>query len=68
MCKEFKSICDESRIRPDASEVVQLRCDNSKLLKHSSWKPDYTLEEGLNETISWLRSNINLYKSDIYNV
>ena len=52
MCKEIKSICDESRIRPDASEVAQLRCDNSKLLKHSSWKPDYTLEEGLKETIS----------------
>ena len=59
---------DEERIRPESSEVDQLICDNSKLLKHTSWGPHFTLESGLIETISWMESNIDLYKSEIYNV
>jgi len=59
---------DEERIRPESSEVDQLICDNSKLLKHTSWEPHFTLESGLIETIGWMESNIDLYKSEIYNV
>ena len=68
MGKEVKIIQDEKRFRPDASEVERLKCDNSKLLKHTSWKPKYTLESGLEETISWIESNKDLYKSEIYNI
>jgi len=59
---------DEERIRPESSEVDQLICDNSKLLKHTSWEPLFTLESGLIETIGWMESNIDSYKSEIYNV
>ena len=59
---------DENRIRPEKSEVERLLCDNTKLQKRTSWKPKYNLEQGLTETISWIKNNMNMFKPDIYNV
>ena len=58
------------RIRPENSEVERLFCDNAKLLKHTSWKPNYTLEQGIGEVIEWMEKpeNLNYFKSDKYNV
>ena len=60
----------EKRIRPKSSEVERLFCDNAKLLKHTSWKPKYTLEEGIGEVIEWMKKpeNLNYFKFDEYNV
>lgn len=60
----------KERVRPENSEVERLLCDNKKLLKHTSWKPSLTLEEGLNKVIEWIQisENINYYKPDKYNV
>jgi len=59
---------DKQRVRPEKSEVERLRCDNSKLLKYTGWKPQYDLIRGLNETISWIKVNLEIYKHHIYNV
>jgi NAD dependent epimerase/dehydratase len=59
---------DEQRRRPQNSEVGQLRCDNSKILSHTSWKPQYSLVTGLGETIAFVKDNLALYKSELYNV
>jgi len=59
---------DEQRVRPQNSEVERLYCDNSKIFKNTNWKPDYYLEKGLVETIEWLKKNIDLYKTEMYNV
>jgi len=58
----------EDRIRPKMSEVERLFCDNSKILKNTGWKPDYTLEKGISETIDWIKENLHYYKPNIYNV
>jgi len=63
-----KTAIDKIRIRPDNSEVERLKCDNSKLLGNTSWKPEYSLPSGLKKTIEWMESNLNLYKHSIYNV
>jgi len=68
MGKEIDIISDEERIRPDKSEVRQLMCNNKKIISNTSWKPAYSLREGLTETITWLKSNSNFYKPEIYNV
>ena len=68
MGKEIKIIRDEKRIRPDASEVEQLRCNNEKILKNTDWNPDYNLEKGLLETIDWFKNSSHIYKSELYNV
>jgi len=60
----------EERIRPENSEVERLFCDNTKLLKHTSWKPNYTFKQGIGEVIEWMKKpeNLNYFKSDKYNV
>lgn len=59
---------DNQRIRPAKSEVEQLRCDNTKIQKHTDWKPEYSVKSGLAETINWLEKNMDSYKTNIYNV
>ncbi|MGM0411249.1 MAG: NAD-dependent 4,6-dehydratase LegB [Bacillota bacterium] len=59
---------DQKRVRPNKSEVDRLLGSNKKIKKLTNWKPQYTLEEGLNETIKWLKKNLHKYKTDIYNV
>ena len=61
-------IIDEKRIRPQKSEVERLFCNNSKIIKTTNWKPNYNLELGIEETVNWMKKNINLYKPEIYNV
>ncbi len=64
----IKSI--DERIRPENSEVERLVCDNSKLLKHTSWKPKYTLEQGIKGVMEWMKNsdNLSIYKAEQYNV
>jgi dTDP-glucose 4,6-dehydratase len=59
---------DKKRVRPENSEVERLRCDNSKLLKHTGWRPNYDLKKGLRETINWIKANLEVYKPEIYNI
>lgn len=67
---EISFYCSDERIRPDKSEVDRLICDNSKLVASTSWKPEYTLYQGLIEVIDWMKvsKNLNLYKIEQYNV
>ena len=63
-----KIICEEQRLRPEKSEVNRLLGSNAKILELTDWKPAYTFEEGLAETIEFLKHNMDKYKVDIYNV
>ena len=63
-------ISDDQRIRPANSEVFRLFGSNEKIRKYTGWKQQYTLQEGLSETIEWFSNseNLSLYKADIYNL
>ncbi len=61
-------VCDEERIRPEKSEVNRLLGSNEKIKKLTDWKPQYTFEQGIAETIEWIGNHLNFYKCDIYNV
>ena len=63
-----KIVCDEQRLRPEKSEVNRLLGKNEKILKLTNWKPQYTFEEGIKETIEFIKNNLDKYKVDIYNV
>jgi dTDP-glucose 4,6-dehydratase len=58
----------EERVRPGASEVERLLCDNAKISRMTGWKSVVSLEEGLQKTIEWLKGNLHLYKPEIYSV
>lgn len=61
-------ICDEKRLRPDKSEVNRLLGSNEKIKRLTNWKPVYSIEKGLAETIEFFRDNLKKYKTDIYNI
>ena len=61
-------VCDEERLRPEKSEVNRLLGCNEKILRLTDWKPKYTFEQGLAETIEFFKSNLDKYKVDIYNI
>lgn len=61
-------ICEEERLRPEKSEVNRLLGSNAKIKKLTNWAPNYTFEEGIQETIEWIRKNMDSYKADIYNI
>jgi NAD dependent epimerase/dehydratase len=61
---------DPQRIRPQKSEVSRLWCDNSKIKQLTGFKPQFSMEYGLTKTIEWFAepSNLNHYKTNLYNV
>jgi NAD dependent epimerase/dehydratase len=61
---------EDSRLRPDASEVHRLLGDNRKITSLTEWRPAYDLYSGLRDTIKWFRNpkNLSRYKSWLYNL
>lgn len=59
---------DNQRVRPENSEVERLLADNKKIISNTNWRPGYSLEKGLRETVEWFRKRLSRYKAEIYNV
>ncbi len=66
--KKLKLKVDKKRVRPKASEVMRLKGDNRKAKRLVGWKPKYKIDDGLKITINWISKNLDLFKSDIYNL
>lgn len=60
-------VCDEERIRPQKSEVGRLLGCNEKIRRLTDWTIQYSLEDGLKNTIEFMKNNMEKYKTDIYN-
>lgn len=65
---QARIVCDDQRLRPQNSEVNRLLGSNTKIKELTDWRPRFSFEEGLAETISFLKLNLNKYKADIYNL
>ena len=59
---------DEARVRPPASEVMELLCDSRKARELLGWQPQVSLEQGLGETIRFIRDHRDRYKPGTYNL
>lgn len=78
LAKQISEIMDKpdkvnrtsERIRLEKSEVERLWAENRKAKQLFSCTPEYTLEQGLRETIDWFKApgNMNFYKQDQYNI
>ncbi|MEK6760764.1 MAG: SDR family NAD(P)-dependent oxidoreductase [Nanoarchaeota archaeon] len=66
--KDFKVEIDDERKRPENSEVMVLLSNNSLAKDLMSWEPKTSLEEGLKESINYVRENIKDYNPDFYHV
>ena len=66
--KDLPIICENQRIRPDQSEVQRLYADTGKARRTLDWRTEHTLEEGLIQTIEWIRNNLERYRNGTYAV
>jgi dTDP-glucose 4,6-dehydratase len=64
--KELRVETDPERVRPAASEVGRLLAGTSLAQSLWGWKPRYSLDEALDETIAWVRENIAMFRVDQY--
>jgi NAD dependent epimerase/dehydratase len=67
---DAKIVTDPKRMRPEKSEVERLLGSNKTIKRLTGWRPQYSLDKGLRETVEWFKrkENLKIYKSDIYNV
>lgn len=67
---EVEYVVDPERLRPAGSEVFRLCGDNTLITQLTDWRPQYSLERGLRETVEWFSNpeNLSKYKAGIYNV
>ncbi len=66
--KEIEIQSDEQRFRPGSSEVMRLCGDIEKAKSLIGWEPQFTLEEGLRQTIEWLRKSGDMENSGRYHI
>jgi len=59
---------DKERVRPAHSEVERLCADNTRARNVLGWVPKVSLTHGLEETISFIKSNPGFYDPDKYRV
>jgi NAD dependent epimerase/dehydratase len=70
MKSDVKFITEEQRLRPENSEVFRLWGDNTLIKSLTNWQPQYSIEQGLKETVEWFTKpeNLKKYKANIYNL
>jgi NAD dependent epimerase/dehydratase len=71
MRREVTIRTESQRLRPPSSEVHRLLADSMKLRQFTGWQPQYSLEQGLRDTIAWFTQTENLRhysKIDRYNI
>jgi len=57
---------DPARLRPERSEVQRLVSDNSLARDLLGWQPTVSFEQGLERTIAWVGSHLDLYRPGLY--
>ena len=66
--KPVQIMLDESRLRPEKSEVQRLLSDNSLAYEKLAWRPQVSLEVGLERTIQWISEHLDLYPGNKYQI
>jgi dTDP-glucose 4,6-dehydratase len=57
---------DPARIRPSTSEVRRLHADNRKAKGKLGWAPRTSFEDGLRQTIDWIRAHPEFFTPEYY--
>lgn len=66
--RDVKVLSKEERLRPQESEVRRLLADSKKIEQKCNWVPTVTLEEGLEITCGWIKSNLDKFKPYTYSI
>lgn len=61
-------VTEDDRIRPSASEVMELKSNNQKAKQMLDWQPQFSLDDGLKETIEFYKTSSANFKSGRYTI
>ena len=56
------------RLRPAGSEVQRLLSDNRRVKELAGWTPQVSLDEGLRNTIEWVKRSREMYDPESYRI
>lgn len=59
---------EQARVRPEWSEVQLLVCDCKKARELTGWAPQYSLEQGLTQTIEFISRSPEKYRPSTYTI
>ncbi len=62
----YKIKSSKSKKRPKKSEVDNLKCDNSKIIRMTNWSSKINLDHGLKKTIEWYKKNKKFFNNSQY--
>jgi nucleoside-diphosphate-sugar epimerase len=65
---DAKVVVDESRVRPEGSEVDRLLADNTRITSLTGWSPQVPLRDGLSRTADWVRAHLDELETGNYSV
>lgn len=54
-------LLDKKKLRPEKSEVRRLCADITLAKKYLDWNHSFSLEKGLDETVQWIKENMESY-------
>lgn len=57
---------EESRIRPEASEVTRLLCNNTRAVDLTGWRPQVSFDDGLRRVFEFITDHPPLFAGDHY--
>ncbi len=66
--RKVEIVTEDQRLRPVKSEVERLLADNRLAKELLGWEPKVSFEDGLLQTVDWLKCNLQRYRPDVYNV
>ena len=55
-------------IRPKDSEVIHLISNNNKAKELIKWEPKTDLKHGLEKTIEFISANLDIFRTNLFNI
>lgn len=68
MGKDGAIIAESQRLRPEKSEVLELKASYKKAQELMGWTPTVSLSQGLSDTIDWIKAHLDFFRLDQYTV
>ena len=62
---KYEDVVEETKGR--VGEDAQYWLDSKKLYDATGWKPEISIDEGVKETVEWVRKNLNKFENENLN-
>jgi dTDP-glucose 4,6-dehydratase len=66
--RDLSIVTADERVRPGRSEVERLLADATKAGQLLGWEPQVSFDDGLAQTVEWMRNALGEYRPSVYTV